>query len=275
MDVQLLQEYTFNKAYPEEYTGDLYVGRHANLWVTYFPYSYLNTKRRATASVPLKYNTCERMELDYGAFNSGLIREYADRIDFYLNNFRSDTIRTVTDTIRIVGATTRPTFTFVNRSAASNKAAAPTVADTRDETTRTLTLAVSHLGPLDLSVSCSGPYAEERIADAPQPQPRSSPSSPAPTTATSSSKPRTWTTRASAAAAPTPTTPIPTSAVTRATDSPTWERPPVPPSRRSSSCPTPWTATTSSRSATPPRGHHPLPRGRGRQRAVHAAHQDG
>lgn len=172
------KKYTFNKAYPEEYTGDLYVGRHANLWVTYFPYSYLNTKRRATASVPLKYNTCERMELDYGAFNSGLIREYADRIDFYLNNFRSDTIRTVTDTIRIVGATTRPTFTFVNRSAASNKAAAPTVADTWDETTRTLTLAVSHLGPLDLSVSCSGPYAEERIADAPQPQPTLEPEQP-------------------------------------------------------------------------------------------------
>ena len=51
-----------NKYAPQEYEGDLYVGRMKNAWVTYYPYRY---GTRAEASIPLKYNTCERMELSY------------------------------------------------------------------------------------------------------------------------------------------------------------------------------------------------------------------
>lgn len=51
----------------------------------------MNKKKTATAEIPLLYNTCESLELTWGKLSSGLVREYADHIDFYLNNFRNDT----------------------------------------------------------------------------------------------------------------------------------------------------------------------------------------
>ena len=102
----------FNAQYPEVSTGDLYVNRYRNQLVTYTPYTYLNKKTRASAAIPLQYNTCETLELNYDKLSSGLIREYEDHIDFYLNNYRSDSTDLRTDIITIKGATTKPTYTL-------------------------------------------------------------------------------------------------------------------------------------------------------------------
>ena len=102
----------FNAQYPEVSTGDLYVNRYRNQLVTYTPYTYLNKKTRASAAIPLQYNTCETLELNYDKLSSGLVREYDDHIDLYLNNYRSDSTDLRTDIITIKGATTKPTYTL-------------------------------------------------------------------------------------------------------------------------------------------------------------------
>ena len=101
----------FDTQYPEISTGDLFVSRFRNQLITYTPYSYLNKKTTASADIPLQYNTCEKLQLTWGKLSSGAIREYADHIDFYLNNFRNDTIDNVLDKIVITGAKSRRTYT--------------------------------------------------------------------------------------------------------------------------------------------------------------------
>ena len=141
----------FDAQYPEVSTGDLYVNRYRNQLVTYTPYTYLNKKTTAQASVPLQYNTCQTLELKYDKLSSGLIREYSDHIDFYLNNYRSDSAATRRDTIRITGVTTKPSYKLTKHTVGS-----PSVTDKYDEATQVYTLSVAHLGPLDLTVNCQG-----------------------------------------------------------------------------------------------------------------------
>ena len=149
----------FNKYYPQVSTGDLYVNRYRNQLVTYTPYTYMNKKTTASATIPLKYNTCEELQLTYGKLSSGLIREYADRIDFYLNNYRNDTTAMQLDKIVITGATAEPAYTLTKRGQA-------TVSEAQewDAETGTFTLNVNHNGPVDISISCTG-NATERDSD--------------------------------------------------------------------------------------------------------------
>lgn len=149
----------FNSQYPEVSTGDLYVSRYKNQLVTYTPYTYLNKKTTATAVVPLKYNTCEELELTYGKLGTGIIREYADHINFYLNNYRSDSTTMYVDEIVIKGATEQPTYTMQKRLLATG-----TVTATWDEESKIYTLNVRHNGPMDIVVSCQG-SATERDTD--------------------------------------------------------------------------------------------------------------
>ncbi|MBQ3752812.1 MAG: glycosyl hydrolase family 98 [Prevotella sp.] len=111
-DTQAKKVSDFNAQYPEVSSGDLYVNRYRNQLVTYTPYTYLNTKTTAQATIPLQYNTCETLELNYDKLSSGIVREYEDHIDFYLNNYRSDSTGLRTDIITIKGATTKPTYTL-------------------------------------------------------------------------------------------------------------------------------------------------------------------
>ena len=141
----------FNEQYPEVSTGDLFVNRFRNQLVTYTPYTYLNAKTGATARIPLEYNTCEALELQYDKLSSGLIREYADHIDFYLNNYRNDTTTLRSDIIVINGATSEPTFTFTRHSTGKGTATAAYNAEDK-----TFTLTVKHLGAVDVSVQCAG-----------------------------------------------------------------------------------------------------------------------
>ena len=149
----------FNSYYPEISTGDLYVSRHKNQLITYTPYTYMNSKDTASATIPLQYNTCENLKLTWGKLSSGLIREYADHIDFYLNNYRSDTTGVVLDKIVVTGASAEPTYTMTKRVQATAEAAAEW-----DAETGTFTLNVSHNGPVDVSISCAG-AATERSTD--------------------------------------------------------------------------------------------------------------
>ena len=149
----------FNQYYPEVSTGDLYVNRYRNQLVTYTPYTYLNTRTTATGHIPLQYNTCDSLHLTLGKLGSALVREYADHIDFYFNNFRTDTTTLVTETIVITGATAEPTFELTRRLLAKG-----TATGSWDAETGTYTLTLKHLGGIDLRLSCTG-AGEDRSTD--------------------------------------------------------------------------------------------------------------
>lgn len=141
----------FDRLYPSVSTGDLYVSRFRNQLITYTPYTYLNAKKSAKATVPLQYNTCEKLELTFGKLSAGAVREYSDHIDFYLNNYRCDTTTNVLDKIVVYGATSKPTYTLEKRAEAP-------VEDTETWSAEEgkYTLNIRHCGPVDVCVKCSG-----------------------------------------------------------------------------------------------------------------------
>jgi len=135
----------FNSIFPEEYTSNgMFAGRYENGWVVYSYYPEVKT-----ASISFKYNTCEKMELDFNEYSIAVVKEYSNSVDFYMNNYTSDR-KTVTDKIRIYGCSGKPTFTYKNRVSGN----ACTVSEEWDGST--LTLSVKHNGPLDLHVACAG-----------------------------------------------------------------------------------------------------------------------
>ena len=154
----------FNTLYPEVSTGDLYVNRYRNQLVTYTPYTYMNEKKTASAEIPLQYNTCNSLQLTYGKLSSGVIREYADHIDFYLNNYRSDsTTAQQIDKIVITGVTAEPTCT-TNKHTTGATGQAATVTSDYDADNQTFTVSVKHMGPVDVKVDCTG-AATDRQTD--------------------------------------------------------------------------------------------------------------
>lgn len=151
----------FNKYYPEVSKGDLYVSRFKNQLITYTPYTYLNKKKTASAEIPLLYNRCDTLVLNYGKLSSGTIREYADSIVFYLNNFRTDSSATQTDQIVIRGAKVQPTYTTKKRYLTTSSATSEW-----DETTGTFTLNVRHMGGVDVVINTPGDeLAEGKLTD--------------------------------------------------------------------------------------------------------------
>ena len=152
----------FNAQYPKLSEGDLFVSRVQNQLVTYMPYTYLNSKRTATGRVPLLYNTCESLTLTLGMLGSGIVREYRDHIDIYLNNFRTDTTTTVTETIMVKGATSEPSYTMKKGLLASASANAQWNAGTG-----TYTLNVVHKGGVDITINCAGNATSNVINNVP------------------------------------------------------------------------------------------------------------
>lgn len=135
----------FNALFPEEYTSNgMYAGRHENSWVVYN--CYKDTK---TAFIPFKYNTCERMELTFGKYSVAAIKEYADKLDFYLTNYTESGIQT-TDMIKIYGSSSKPSYTYENRVSGNPCTVSEIWKD------GVLTLMVKHNGAVDLSVHCAG-----------------------------------------------------------------------------------------------------------------------
>lgn len=164
----------FNNAYPEVSTGDLFVSRHKNQLVTYTPYTYLNKKKTASAKIPLQYNTCERLDLQYGKLSSGLVREWKDSISVYLNNYRSDTTTVQEDRLAVVGAIAKPTSVVKKRAEANC-----TSSDEWDAETGTYTVVVRHNGPVDVVIRCQG-AATDRLTDVVSSAPLSLPKQPEP-----------------------------------------------------------------------------------------------
>ena len=141
----------FNAKYTQVSTGSLYVNRFRNQLVTYMPFTYLSKNRTSAAMIPLKYNTCSEMKLIYSMLNSGIVREYADHIDFYMNNYRTDTTDMATQQIVIYGVTSEPSYTFTKHSTAEGSVTA-----TYSAADGTYTLEVNHRGGVELRVNCSG-----------------------------------------------------------------------------------------------------------------------
>lgn len=133
----------FDALFPEEYTGDLYAGRHENLWVVYNPYKDLRS-----ASIPFKYNTASRMELSFNKFSTGVFREYANRLTCYLTNY-DPSGKQKTETFRIYGCSSRPSCTAIPRQDATLKTE-EAWAD------GVFTLTVTHNGPVDITIGASG-----------------------------------------------------------------------------------------------------------------------
>ncbi len=147
----------FDALFPEEYTGDIYAGRHENGWVIYNPFK---TGQTASGDIPFKYNTCDRMELTLSHYTAGVVKEFADQVTFYLNNH--DTVLDTglkTDVIAIHGATTEPTWSFADRGTPQQ----PPSVVMKSWSGGVFTLTVQHNGPLDITVHCSG-AATDRLA---------------------------------------------------------------------------------------------------------------
>ena len=158
---------SFNGVYPEVSTGDLYVNRYLNQLVTYTPYTYLNKKTRAEAAIPLQYNTCETLVLKYDKLSSGIVREFENHIDFYLNNYRTDTTTLRTDSIIITGCTAEPVLTFSAHP--YRKGTNPSASQKYGAENGTDTIVVKHCGGVDVSISCSGdrtPLPLEALSEA-------------------------------------------------------------------------------------------------------------
>jgi len=149
----------FNKYYPEVSTGDLYVNRYKNQLVTYTPYTYMNSKKTASATIPLQYNTCDQLELTWGKLSTGIVHEYADHIDFYLNNYRSDTTAVQLDKIVVKGAVEEPTYTYKKRAQATLS-----ISKEWNEEEHSFTLNVKHNGPIDVTINCAG-EGTDRLTD--------------------------------------------------------------------------------------------------------------
>lgn len=146
-----------NALFPQEYTGTIYAGRQDNTWVTYNP---SRSNQSASGTIPLKYNTCAAVSVNYAPYTSGVIKEFADTVSIYLSNYDAPDGALKTDTIDIDGANATPTFSFVDRGDH------PPSTVSSVATNNGLTLRVAHNGPLDITVHCSG-NATGRLSGAP------------------------------------------------------------------------------------------------------------
>lgn len=146
----------FNELFPEEYTGDCYAGRLENTWVVYNPYK---EEKTAGGELPCKYNTCEKIGLSLTRYTSGVIREYADRIDFYLNNFDEKEGVLRENQIKIYGCVQEPSFTCRDRGTGQTESSVDS-----DWSEGVFTLTIRQNGPLELSVSCAG-TAKDRLTE--------------------------------------------------------------------------------------------------------------
>ncbi len=175
-----------NRLYPEEYTGTMYVGRMDNRLLAYN--NHMNEDTGEQAGIPLKYNSCDAVQLDFTPHTFAVIEERADGLQVYLNNYRTDKsalwqqypsvseddglprmeygdpMRYMEDTfidnptdktlrrslITVTGCAAKPTVTINDRGDH------PASSVQEQYAGGTLTLAVMHNGPVDISIKCAG-----------------------------------------------------------------------------------------------------------------------
>ena len=141
--------FDFDDMFPEEYTGDIYAGRYENNWVIYNPYKRTQT---ANGEIPFKYNTAQSISFSLPRYSTAVMQEYADSVSIYLSNYDEDNqLIRKDDVITIKGASAEPTVEVTDRGedAASCEYKS-------DWTNGVFTLTVSHNGPVDVKIGCSG-----------------------------------------------------------------------------------------------------------------------
>lgn len=149
----------FNAMYPEISKGDMFVARHHNELLCYTPYSYFNKLKTSHAEIPMQYNTCDSLKLDFALFSTALVKEYEDHLYFYLNNYRADSTASKKDIITITGVKAKPTKVMTKRAKAT-----ATAAEKWDEEKGVYTLTINHNGPVDLTINCAG-EGTDRLTD--------------------------------------------------------------------------------------------------------------
>lgn len=139
----------FNQLFAQESWGNFFAGRKENLWVTYNPNK--DGKTAGGYFMP-KYNTCRQVEVSYSEYGTGIIKEFSDHMDIYLNNFDEEDPTTLkTNTIKIYGASSAPTYTIKHRGVNQLRS---NVSESWNNGVYTLT--VEHNGPVDIRINCSG-----------------------------------------------------------------------------------------------------------------------
>lgn len=183
-----------NALYPEISTGDMYVGRMQDDIYAYNP--YLNTNQTATSTIPLQYNSCTNLQLEYTPHTFSVINESTSGLQIYLNNYRTDKdplwtqypstsdgdglarmtqssvqeyIKSTfidnpnhdalrTSVIKVTGCMSKPAYTWADRGSHSASSVSDSYAD------GTLTLTIQHNGPLDISIPCQGTGTSQSAA---------------------------------------------------------------------------------------------------------------
>ncbi len=146
----------FNNLFPEEYTGNAFAGRVQNRWLIYNP---LKNGKTATANIPMQFNTCESISLTMSQYTTALMSENADSLHLYLTNYRTDVANLKNDTIVIKGASSQPSMTWADRAKHTTSRIIK-----EDWTDGIYTLVVSHNGPLDVNIKCSGTATDRKPA---------------------------------------------------------------------------------------------------------------
>ena len=169
----------FNTYFPSEYStinGPFFAARRANCWFTYNP--YVNSNITTSASIPLQYNTCTNLFLQYPPQTFAVITESNQSLQIYFNNYFTDkdnlwattnsnvsgymqstfisnptdstTNTTRTTIFQISGCTNTPTYTLTDRG--SHK---PTT-NSATFLNGVFTLTLTGNGPCDITINCSG-----------------------------------------------------------------------------------------------------------------------
>lgn len=152
----------FNELYPELYTGDMYVGNRKNGWVAYNPYK---AEQTSSASVPLLYNSCSTMELEFSRYGSAVIKEQADSLNIYINNYDDNNIlKSRENVITVTGCSEEPTYTYTDRGFSQMKSKV-----NAEYSNGTFTLTIKHNGPVDITINCKGAETDKLEAEAIKP----------------------------------------------------------------------------------------------------------
>lgn len=158
----------FNTVFPEEYSGNLYAGRHENGWVIYNPFK---TGQNASANIPFKYNTSDSMKLTFSQYTASVMKEYSDSVTLYLSNYDNVLYSgRKSNIIKIYGSILEPEFSVKDRG---NHQGSIVSSDWSDGV---FTLTLEHNGPLDVSIKCAGTvtdrltsYSSAKIIEPQQP----------------------------------------------------------------------------------------------------------
>ena len=136
-----------NSLFPEKYTGDIFAGEINGSWVTYNPFK---GGRRAKGILTPVSNSCSAVHVSHSAYSMAVIKESADRLDIYMSNYdtRDNSLRK--DTVAVYGCQSEPQFTWTDRG---DHIPSEVIGTWEDEV---FTLEVSHNGPLDIVLNCTG-----------------------------------------------------------------------------------------------------------------------